>query len=223
MRWTFVTIGLACVVALAVPVAGVGGGQAKLPQKIGKGEGSLVLLQWPGYSHPELRRRLRARDGLQDHEARGEVLGRHRRAHAARSLRPRLGFRGRERGADQPPLRPARQREADPRLEAARALVPVAGLQHGRRRALRRQRHVDAERAPLSLRLCEAQPGVLAGRLRRPLPQQGLRSRQPHADRGRRRLSEGARPETSTSGTSTSSRLASSTPPSRCCAARGSS
>ena len=27
-------------------------GLAKLPQKLGKPEGSLVLLQWPGYSHP---------------------------------------------------------------------------------------------------------------------------------------------------------------------------
>jgi putative spermidine/putrescine transport system substrate-binding protein len=37
---------------LAVPVAGVGSGSAKLPQRLGKPEGSLVLLQWPGYSHP---------------------------------------------------------------------------------------------------------------------------------------------------------------------------
>ena len=35
-----------------MPVSGVGSGSQKLPQRIGKGEGSLVLLQWPGYSHP---------------------------------------------------------------------------------------------------------------------------------------------------------------------------
>ena len=39
------------VCALAVPVSGVGSGSQKLPQKLGKAEGSLVLLQWPGYSH----------------------------------------------------------------------------------------------------------------------------------------------------------------------------
>src|SRR5262245_48203744 len=38
--------------ALAAPVAGVGSGVAKLPRKVGKPEGKLVLLQWPGYSHP---------------------------------------------------------------------------------------------------------------------------------------------------------------------------
>ena len=42
---------LAASSVLAVPVSGVGSGQAKLPQKLGKPEGSLVLLQWPGYSH----------------------------------------------------------------------------------------------------------------------------------------------------------------------------
>lgn len=42
----------ACAVALVVPVTGVGSGSQKLPQRVGKGEGSLVLLQWPGYSHP---------------------------------------------------------------------------------------------------------------------------------------------------------------------------
>ncbi len=40
------------VCALAVPVSGVGSDSAKLPQKLGKPEGSLVVLQWPGYSHP---------------------------------------------------------------------------------------------------------------------------------------------------------------------------
>jgi putative spermidine/putrescine transport system substrate-binding protein len=40
------------VAALAFPISGVGSGSAKLPQKLGKPEGSLVLLQWPGYSHP---------------------------------------------------------------------------------------------------------------------------------------------------------------------------
>lgn len=37
--------------ALAVPVSGVGSASQKLPQRIAKPEGSLVLLQWPGYSH----------------------------------------------------------------------------------------------------------------------------------------------------------------------------
>ena len=38
--------------ALVVPVSGVGSGSQKLPQKLGKPEGSLVLLQWKDYSHP---------------------------------------------------------------------------------------------------------------------------------------------------------------------------
>ena len=38
--------------ALAVPVSGVGSGSQKPPQKLGKPEGSLVLLQWKDYSHP---------------------------------------------------------------------------------------------------------------------------------------------------------------------------
>ena len=47
-------MGAVAVIALVIPVTGVGSGSgsAKLPQRIGKGEGSLVLLQWPGYSHP---------------------------------------------------------------------------------------------------------------------------------------------------------------------------
>lgn len=49
MRWAMATIG--AVAALAVPVSGVGSASQKLPQRIGKPEGSLVLLQWPGYSH----------------------------------------------------------------------------------------------------------------------------------------------------------------------------
>ena len=44
--------GLVVVAALVVPVSGVGSGSQKLPQRIGKPEGSLVLLQWPGYSDP---------------------------------------------------------------------------------------------------------------------------------------------------------------------------
>jgi putative spermidine/putrescine transport system substrate-binding protein len=50
MRWVLAAVG--ALVVLAYPVSGVGSGSAKLPQKVGKGEGSLVLLQWPGYSHP---------------------------------------------------------------------------------------------------------------------------------------------------------------------------
>jgi putative spermidine/putrescine transport system substrate-binding protein len=49
VRW-FALAAVCC--ALAVPVASLGSGSAKLPQKLGKPEGSLVLLQWPGYSHP---------------------------------------------------------------------------------------------------------------------------------------------------------------------------
>jgi len=49
MRWL---LGGLVAAALVVPVTGVGSGSQKLPQKIGKPEGSLVLLQWPGYSHP---------------------------------------------------------------------------------------------------------------------------------------------------------------------------
>ena len=49
MRWV---VGGLVVAALAVPVAGVGAGSQKLPKRIGKPEGSLVLLQWPGSSHP---------------------------------------------------------------------------------------------------------------------------------------------------------------------------
>ena len=45
-------LAMAAVCALAVPVTGVGSGSQKLPQKLGKPEGSLVLLQWTGYSHP---------------------------------------------------------------------------------------------------------------------------------------------------------------------------
>ncbi len=49
MRWL---LGGLVVAALVVPVSGVGSGSQKLPRKIGKPEGSLVLLEWPGYSHP---------------------------------------------------------------------------------------------------------------------------------------------------------------------------
>jgi putative spermidine/putrescine transport system substrate-binding protein len=49
MRWL---LGGIVVAALALPVSGVGSSSQKLPQRIGKPEGSLVLLQWPGYSHP---------------------------------------------------------------------------------------------------------------------------------------------------------------------------
>ena len=53
MRRTWATIGAVSVLALAIPVTGIGSGSgpAQLPKRIGKGEGSLVLLQWPGYSH----------------------------------------------------------------------------------------------------------------------------------------------------------------------------
>ena len=69
MRRTWATMGAVSVMALAIPVTGIGSGSgpAQLPKRVGKGEGSLVLLQWPGYSHAELRGGLRAGDRLQDH------------------------------------------------------------------------------------------------------------------------------------------------------------
>jgi len=55
VRWTLVALAAGVVCALAAPVAGIGSEPAApLPQKIGKPEGSLVLLQWPGYSHPSI-------------------------------------------------------------------------------------------------------------------------------------------------------------------------
>jgi putative spermidine/putrescine transport system substrate-binding protein len=42
----------AATLALAAPLAGVSSNDTKLPRKVGKPEGKLVLLQWPGYSHP---------------------------------------------------------------------------------------------------------------------------------------------------------------------------
>jgi putative spermidine/putrescine transport system substrate-binding protein len=50
LRWGLAAVGVLAV--LAYPVAGVGSGSAKQPQRVGKPEGSLVLLQWPDYSHP---------------------------------------------------------------------------------------------------------------------------------------------------------------------------
>jgi putative spermidine/putrescine transport system substrate-binding protein len=59
----------ALAVALCVPAAGVGKGNAagSLPTKIGKGEGSLNLIEWPAYSDPSFANKFVKQTGCKIH------------------------------------------------------------------------------------------------------------------------------------------------------------
>ena len=56
MRGVRIMLVAGCLAALAAPVAGVGSGSASPPGSLGKPEGKLSLLQWPGYSDPSFAR-----------------------------------------------------------------------------------------------------------------------------------------------------------------------
>src|SRR3954454_3234117 len=59
----------AVAVALCVPASGVGKGSAAgaLPSKIGKGEGSLNLIEWPAYSDPSFANKFQKQTGCKIH------------------------------------------------------------------------------------------------------------------------------------------------------------
>lgn len=59
----FAALACAALVALALPAAGVGSEAARLPRAIGKPEGRLLLLQWPGYSDPSFAASFERRTG----------------------------------------------------------------------------------------------------------------------------------------------------------------
>ena len=183
------------VLALALPVSGVGSGSEKLPQRIGKPEGSLVLLQWPGYSHPsfagdyERRRVARSRGGTRQSSAdlvdlmrrgpydlvsaSGDVSG---ELIARRYVKP-VNVK----------LIPG-WRQLAPAFRSP-AYNTVGNVHYG----------VTVLWTPNELlsRSDRAKPApvFVAGGLRRPIPRQDLRSRQPDAGGGRGALPEGARAE----------------------------
>ena len=70
----------------------LGSSSAQLPQRVGKGEGSLVLLQWPGYSHASFAGDYERETGCKITTSGRGLLCRHGRAHEARAVRPRLGI-----------------------------------------------------------------------------------------------------------------------------------
>jgi putative spermidine/putrescine transport system substrate-binding protein len=62
-------VATAVAVALCVPASGVGKGSAAgaLPSKIGKGEGSLNLIEWPAYSDPSFANKFQKSTGCKIH------------------------------------------------------------------------------------------------------------------------------------------------------------